>query len=131
MQENGVVDKCPVCRKGTPWCNDLPVVVVDEAAVSATEEATGIQPHYGKKVALLAARLIMALIALCICWLVGYIFAIANDGEIRGGSPVWMSIIAYTATGFIILIMVGIGCSICALCAITCLSLGISEENIR
>ena len=124
MQETGKAGKCPVCCKCSPWCDNLPVVVED------SEKA---RTYYSKKIGVFAWRFMLVVLQLCLSCLIGYIFSLANDGQMRVKStphPVLMSIIVYTAVGAMIMILSGFVCFMCALSAIACLSLGIPEENI-
>jgi len=145
MQENGSADKCPVCRKGSPWSNNLRVVVESSERRKSslcynsqiTSEDVDIdiddeRIYYGKQIRIWTRKFALALFMLCLCYLTGYIFVISNDGKMRQDAPypIIMSIVIYTAIGFMILMMCGLVLLVCGGCVISCLSLGIPQENM-
>ena len=142
MQENGHADKCPVCRKGTPWSNNLRVVVESperrkrslcyNSQTTSEDVDIGNRIYYGKQIRFWTETFALVLFMLCLCYLTGYIFVISSDGEMRQDAPypIIMSIVVYTAIGFMILMMCGLVLLVCGVCAISCLSLGIPQENM-
>ena len=141
MQETGCADKCPVCRKGPPWSSNLEIVIGTPErkkkslcynSPATDEDSDQPRTYYGKQVGIWIWKFMLVAAMLCLCCLVGYIFVITNDGEMRedGPYPVIMSVIIYTAIGFMILMMCGLVVLVCAVCAISCISLGIPQENV-
>lgn len=123
MQENGQAKNCPVCKKGSPWCNNLPVVIEAEPQRNRL--------YYTEKIEHVLWKIMLGIMTACVCWLIGYLFSLANEGEMRQTTyPLAMTILIYMMIGFMILGLVTLVMITCGLCCIGCLSLGIPQENL-
>ena len=119
MQENGQARNCPVCKKGSPWCDSLPLA-------TSSDDSRETRVYYSEKIVIILRKIMLGIMTICVCWLIGYLFALANDGEMRQISsyPLAMAILMYIMLGFMISAMVGLVIFVCSLCFVTCLSLG-------
>ena len=124
MQENGQAEKCPVCNKMAPWCENLPVANQYKSKMTRV--------CHNEKVEMITWRILIGTMTLCLCCLMGYLFALANDDEMRKTSsyPLALVLLIYTMTGFMMLAILGLALLVCSGCVVACLSLGIPQENI-
>jgi hypothetical protein len=120
LQEYGAAAKCPVCRKESPWCNDL-AVVIDKPQRSRFYSSEMLQ--------ICLLRFIAGLLCIIISWATGYLWVYSDQEKYAtmSDNPFILNMIVYIVMGGILLFMIGFFLS---LCIISCLSLGIpSRQN--
>jgi hypothetical protein len=117
IQERGIAGQCPVCRKNTPWCNNMPVVI----EVKKTN-------YDISHILVCCLRLFQLIAIISISWCIGFIYAYASNGEVNTDQThIIVKILLFIILGAIILCMLLSIVTFIGLCAITCLNISSSR----
>lgn len=119
MQEHGMAGKCPICRKSSPWCNNLDVVINDKPK----------RINYTLCIPLCCYRSIQVIAIFTMLWCVGFTYVYASGISFTlTGSHLIVNIFMFIIIGILIMIIILMIISMVGICAITCLTIASSES---
>ena len=119
LQEYGAAANCPVCRKDSPWYNDL-AVVIEKPQRSRFCSSEMLRIYW--------ERFCAVLLYILISWAIGYLWVYSDQEQYAtmSDNPFIVNMIVYIVMGGILLCMIGFFLS---LCIINCLSLGTTSRQ--